>query len=133
MELKPFVAACATCGQAATRALEVAVSLRTRRGDAVVRHQLCLCDNCAPLHVNTRLGCLPTHESTALIESASFPPIAGAWFKASDGGIVLGCPRCAQCVGLTNIHCVTPGGKLEPSFICPCCGFHCWLTLAEQT
>jgi len=93
-----------------------------------------LCGNCARASVigrSLRVKTLPSHEPITFQRANKFPPEDRQWFRSIDNSITIGCPKCHNIVGLTNIHQINKVGGLEPSFICPKCGLHSWLTFDE--
>lgn len=114
---------CCACGSKATRALSVVCA----NGQKVA---LPFCNVCTPIG---KMETLPSHEPSILEHSLAFPPKSGEWFKTTDNDVLLGCPQCNKSVSLTKIHKIMDGGKLHPSFICPHCKLHLFLTLKDWT
>jgi len=117
MELKPIRVLCVKCGKQATHAAEYSKKVA-----------IPLCEACIKSPI--RIAVLPTHEPSTLEPANKFPPRKGEWFNTPDGNLVLGCPQCGSVVSTTSIHKVE-SGKLKPSFICPECKLHLFLSLAE--
>ena len=113
---------CARCQRPATLAAVVQI-----QGDEFAIPLCKACQSVAKLHFAPVPNCNPA----VLLAAKSFPPKGGEWYRAPDG-LVLGCPRCAACAALTgNVFSRSDDGKLTPSFICPSCGLHLYLTLRD--
>ena len=60
-----------------------------------------------------------------------FPPGPGLWFRAPDGGIILGCLKCKGQYSVNPAcHTILPDGRLQPSWTCVLCGSHTVVVLA---
>jgi len=68
---------------------------------------------------------LPTHHPVEITVVDRYPG-KGEIFQTPEGGLVVGCPRCGRTASLGPMFRLT-NEKLEPSFVCPVCGFHAWL------
>ena len=123
MDLQPLVAMC-PCGAPAVAAgslqvvvLDLAFSLP---------FPVCLAHAVRSVGVaGLRYDPLPTHHPVEISVVDRYPG-KGEIFSTPEGGLVVGCPQCGRTASLGPAFRLT-NEKLEPSFVCPSCGFHAWL------
>lgn len=65
------------------------------------------------------------------LSRCQFPPGRGQWSLCPDGIAVLRCGgTCNALIGVRlPVHTIRPDGTVIPSFVCPLCGWHVFITL----
>jgi len=78
----------------------------------------------------TAVHLLEVEDMIPLRRGPSFPPSRGEWFLAPDGNLMIVCMECGAPTGiLPSVHTVRDDGAMQPSYICPSCGWHVFVRL----